>query len=441
MAGIDHTHDPSARSWVASANEPETDFPIQNLPFCAYRHGENAGIGVGIGDQILSLAACVGAGLLDGFGDRFTRGCVQEKLDGLLGIHPAERQALRHRLYDILAADGERGKQARSASDELLVGQSDVELVLPFTISDFTDFSASAHHGRRMPEIMGHGGPPPPNNGWLPIGYGARASTVVVSGTPIPLPAGQLGRGEGNPPEYGQCETMDYELELAIVLGPGNEMGVPIPVAEAENHIFGFALLNDWSARDIQQWESRPLGPLLGKSFNSSLAPWVVTLEAMAPFRGPLNPAPEGLPDRLPYLVDPADRESGGLDIQFEVFLGTAAMRSGGGEPHRLSVSNSLDLNWTAAQLVSYVSSNGAKVGPGEILGTGTISGPAQEEAGCIIELSHGGQNPLELPNGETRGFLEIGDEIIFRARAAAEGRRTIGFGECRGQIVAASVR
>ena len=436
MTGIDHTHDPSAESWVTSANAPETDFPIQNLPFCAYRHGENTGIGVGIGDQILSLEACSRAGLLEGLGDVVSENCAQERLDGLLGIQPAERQALRHRLFDILAEDGARWKQARSMEGELLVDQSAVELVLPFTITDFTDFSASAHHGRRMPQIMGHGGPPPPNSGWLPMAYGARASTVVVSGTPIPLPMGQLGRGEGNPPEYGPCETMDYELELAIVLGPGNEMGVPIPVAEAEDHIFGFALLNDWSARDIQQWESRPLGPLLGKSFSSTLAPWVVTLEAMAPFRGPLNPAPEELPDRLPYLVSPADRKSGGLDIQFEVFLGTTAMRSNGAEPHRLSISNSLDLHWTAAQLVSYVSSNGAKVGPGEILGTGTVSGPEVEEAGCIIELAHGGQNPLALPGGETRGFLEAGDEIILRAHAAAEGRRTIGFGECRGQIV-----
>ena len=441
MATVDHTHHPSAESWVTSANAPETDFPVQNLPFCAFRHGDVAGIGVGIGEQILSLSACARAGLLDGVGDAVVQECVKEKMDGLLAIQPAERQAMRHRLFDILAEGGDRAKQARSMEGELLVDQTAVELVLPFTITDFTDFSASAHHGRRMPQVMGHGGPPPPNNGWLPIAYGARASTVVVSGTPIPLPMGQLGRGKGNPPEYGPCETMDYELELAIVLGPGNEMGMPIPVDEAEDHIFGFALLNDWSARDIHRWESRPLGPLLGKSFNSTLAPWVVTLEALAPFRAPLNPGPEELPDRLPYLVSPVDRKSGGLDIQFEVLLGTAATRENGTEPHRLSVSNSLDLHWTAAQLVTYVSSNGAKVGPGEILGTGTVSGPALEEAGCIMELAHGGQNPLELPGGETRAFLETGDEIILRAHAATEGRRTIGFGECRGQIVPALVR
>lgn len=435
MPDIDHTHDLDAESWVTSANANDTDFPVQNLPFCAYRQGGNDGIGVGIGDQILSLSACTKGGLLEGLTDEIILASVEPDLTSLLAITPASRVTLRHRLFSILAMSGDHAEQARSMEGELLVDQSEVEFVLPFAIADFTDFSASAHHGRRMPQVMGHGGPPPPNNGWMPIAYGARASTVVVSGTDIPLPKGQLGRGAGNMPEYAPCETMDYELELAIVIGPGNEMGVPIPLDEAEKHIFGFALLNDWSARDIHRWESTPLGPVLGKSFNSTLAPWVVTLEATAPFRAPLNPGPEGLPDRLPYLTSSANQKSGGLDIQFEVSLDTPTTRSNRADPHRLSQSNSLDLHWTAAQLVTYVSSNGAKIGPGEILGTGTISGPEPEQAGCIMELAWGGQKPIELPDGETRAFLQVDDELILKAHASREGRRTIGFGECRGRL------
>ena len=436
MTTVDHTHDATARSWVESANADDTDFPVQNLPFCVFRRAgeDNSAIGVGIGDEILDLAACVRAGLMEGLRDDVLLAAVQPGLDGLLAISQANRLGLRHRLFSILAADGDHWKQAEAITSEITVSQSDVTFVLPFAIKDFTDFSASAHHGRRMPQVMGHGGPPPPNNGWLPIAYGARASTVVVSGTSIPLPKGQLGRGAGNAPEYGPCETMDYELELAIIIGgPGNDTGAPIPIDEAESHIFGIALLNDWSARDIHRWEATPLGPVLGKSFNSTLAPWVVTLEAMAPFRAPLNPGPEGMPDRLPYLSSSADKKSGGLDIECKASLATPATRDKGADPHQLSVSNSLDLHWSAAQLVTYVSSNGAKIGPGEILGTGTVSGPEPEQAGCIMELAWGGQKPLELAGGETRAFLEVGDELILTAQASREGRRTIGFGECRG--------
>ena len=436
MTEIDHTHDPAARSWVASANDDGTDFPVQNLPFCAFRRGRAGGVGIGIGDQIVMLGACAKTGLVEGLADDVIQSCAQDELNGLLAVTPADRNALRHRLFSILAEGGEHAERAHEIEGEITVAQTDVELVLPFKIADFTDFSASAHHGRRMPQIMGHAGPPPPNNGWLPIAYGARASTVVASGTPIPMPMGQLGRGPDTPPDYAKCETMDYELELGIVLGPGNKMGEPIPIDEAEDHIFGVALLNDWSARDIQRWESTPLGPFLGKSFNSTLAPWVVTQEAMAPFRAPLSPPPPQLPERLPYLVSDADNASGGLGITLEAYLSTHAMRDAGTAPQRLSESSALDLHWTAAQLVAYHSSNGCKMGPGDVIGTGTVSGPAIEEAGCMMELSHGGQNPIELPGGETRGFVEIGDEVIFRGRASADGRRTIGFGECRGTIV-----
>ena len=437
MAQLDHTHDAAAQSWISSANAPDTDFPVQNLPFCSFRKpGGTPGIGIGIGDRILDLAACLNAGLLEGLGEHIAQAAVKPGLDGLLPISPADRTGLRHRLFSILAADGDDGAEAERIADRITLRQSEAELLLPFSVREFTDFAASAHHARRMGKIMGGSGGPPPNTGWLPIAYNGRTSTIVVSGTPIPVPKGQVGRGPGQPPDYTACETLDYELELAIIIGPGSEAGRPIPVDEAEDHVFGFALLNDWSARDIQRWESTPLGPLLGKSFNTTLGGWVVTQEAMAPFRASRNPGPGGLPTPLPYLLSRSDPLAGGLDLALDVHLSTPAMRKDNRTSQQLSRQNFLDMAWSPAQLVAYLTSNGCPLNAGDVIGSGTISGPAVEEAGCMMELTHGGSQPLNLPGGESRSFLEVGDEVTFRARASAEGHRSIGFDVCRGAVV-----
>ncbi len=424
MASLDDTLDPALRSWVESANAPTADFPLQNLPFGRFRTGPDAPwrLGVAIGDQVLDLNAI---GLAD-TGD----------MNALMARGPQARRALRQAL-----SQGLRAGAAQAASwAGALRPQSAVELGLPCVIGDYTDFYTSIHHATTVGRQFRPDNPLLPNYKWVPIGYHGRASTVGVSGQAFPRPWGQTRpptAPEGSPPNFGPSRRLDYELELGVFIGHGNEAGEPIPMARAEEHVFGLALFNDWSARDIQGWEYQPLGPFLAKNFASTVSPWIVTLEALAPFRRPFQ-RPEADPAPLPYLDSPANRAQGAIDIQLEVWLQTAAMRAAGHAGDCLSRSNYADAYWTVAQLVTHHTVNGCRLRPGDLFGTGTLSGPAPEQGGSLLELSAGGQRPLTLTSGEQRSFLEDGDTVILKAFCERPGARRIGFGECRGTVLPA---
>jgi len=428
---IDLTHDPNLRSWVASANDPETDFPIQNLPLGVFADGSSSRIGTAIGDSVLDLAACAEAGWLDGPAGA---ACREPDLNALMALGSPGWRALRHRLSALLRHDArERVSLAR-----LLRPLGELEMRLPARIGDYTDFYASIHHATTVGAQMRPENPLLPNYAWVPIGYHGRASSVVVSGTPVVRPHGQLKLEAEADPVFAPTRRLDYELELGAWVGPGNPLGARVLIAEAGARLFGVSLLNDWSARDIQRWEYQPLGPFLAKNFATSVSPWVVTLDALAPFRCPASPREAAQPQPLPYLNDPADQRGGGLDITLEVLLSTPRMRARGDAPQRLSRGNTRDQYWTLAQMLAHHSSGGCNLRPGDLLGTGTVSGPAPESRGCLLELTDGGKAPITLPSGETRRFLEDGDEVILRGRCAREGCRGIGLGECRGTVTSA---
>jgi fumarylacetoacetase len=322
----------------------------------------------------------------------------------------------------------------------VLVAQADAELLLPAAVGDYTDFYASVFHATNVGRQLRPENPLLPNYKWVPIGYHGRASSLVVSGTPVTRPSGQTEPAQGSStPSFGPSRSLDYELEVGAFLGPGNTLGEPVPLAEAEGRIFGLVLLNDWSARDLQKWEYQPLGPFLAKSFATSISPWVVTLEALAPFRAPAFPRPEGDPQPLPYLLHEEDRAQGGIDLRLEVLLRSSAMRERGLPPARISASNLRDLYWTLAQLVTHHASNGCNLRPGDLIASGTVSGEGEESRGCLLERTWRGAQPLALPGGEERRFLEDGDEVILRGRCERDGYVAIGFGECRGVLRAAS--
>ena len=428
---IDQTHDPHLRSWVASANDPETDFPIQNLPLGIFADGGGSRIGTAIGDSVLDLADCAEAGLLDGPAGA---ACREPDLNALMALGSPDWRALRHRLSALLRHDArERVSLAR-----LLRPLGELEMRLPARIGDYTDFYASIHHATTVGAQMRPENPLLPNYAWVPIGYHGRASSVVVSGTPVIRPHGQLKLEAEADPIFAPTRRLDYELELGAWVGPANPLGARVSIAEAGARLFGVSLLNDWSARDIQRWEYQPLGPFLAKNFATSVSPWVVTLDALAPFRCPASPREAAQPQPLPYLNDPADQRGGGLDISLEVLLSTPRTRARGDAPQRLSRGNTRDLYWTLAQMLAHHSSGGCNLRPGDLLGTGTVSGPAPESRGCLLELTDGGKAPITLPSGETRRFLEDGDEVILRGRCAREGFRSIGLGECRGTVTSA---
>jgi fumarylacetoacetase len=313
--------------------------------------------------------------------------------------------------------------------------RADAEMLLPAVIGDYTDFYASVFHATNVGKMLRPDNPLLPNYKWVPIGYHGRASSLVVSGTEIARPQGQTEPGESGEPRFGPTRSLDYELEVAAFLGPGNRLGVPIPLAEAESHLFGLCLLNDWSARDVQKWEYQPLGPFLAKSFATSISPWVVTLEALAPYRVAAFARPAGDPQPLPHLANAEDREHGGFDLRLEVQLTTKAMRERGLPPFRVSHSNLRDVYWTLAQMVAHHSSNGCNLRPGDLIASGTVSGPEPENRGCLIERTWRGTEPLALPSGEARRFLEPGDEVILRGHCERDGFARIGFGECRGVV------
>ena len=432
---LDATHDPALRCWVAGA-DGHADFPIQNLPFGLFTPPGQARPrgGVAIGDSILDLAAAGQAGLFAGAAAMAAEAAGAERLNGFLALGAGPRRALRARLSAILVA----GTPDRALAEPCLHPAAACRMHLPARIGDYTDFYVGIHHATAVGRLFRPENPLLPNYKYVPIGYHGRASSVRVSGTDIRRPRGQLKPPEAEAPRFAPCEKLDYELELGIWIGPGNALGEPVPVAMAENHVAGFCLLNDWSARDIQAWEYQPLGPFLAKNFGSTLSPWIVTPEALAPFRVPQPPRPEGDPAPLPHLLDAADQARGALALALEVLISTAEMRRQGLPPHRLSRSDTRHMYWTVAQMVAHHTSGGCDLNPGDLLGSGTLSAPEAAGCGSLLESTRGGREPIALPSGESRRFLEDGDEILLRARAARPGAATIGFGECRARILPA---
>jgi fumarylacetoacetase len=432
---LDETHSPGARSFVESANAEGCDFPIQNLPFGAFTNGQNAAarLCVAIGDQVLDLAAAAELALLEDLDESLCEVCQESSLNSLLGLGPAHWHALRRSLFRLLAEHSPHRAEAASC----LLAQQDITLVLPVAIGDYTDFYASVHHAANVGALFRPDNPLLPNYKWVPIAYHGRASSIVLSGTGIRRPYGQCKLPSSAEPHFGSCCRLDYELEVGALVGVGNVMGEPIPIAQAGGHIFGLCLLNDWSARDIQSWEYQPLGPFLSKSFATSISPWIVTAEALAPFRVPASPRPAGDPSPLPYLCDLDDQQYGGFDLTAEVSLQTASMRAAGCPPYRVSRGSFRDMYWTLAQMLAHHTSNGCNLRPGDLLASGTVSGPDPDAHGCLLEITSGGKDPLVLPNGEQRIFLEDGDEVRLRAWGERPGAVRIGFGECTGMVTA----
>jgi fumarylacetoacetase len=418
------------RSWVEAANDPAGDFPLENLPFGVFSRDDGvASVGVAIGDQVLDLRACARLGLLDGLGVLVA--AAQSKfLNALMAQGRPYWRRLRERITELLG-DAEN----RDMVEPLLVPMRDAEMRLPVEIGDYTDFYASIYHATNVGRLFRPDHPLLPNYKWVPIGYHGRASSIVTSGAPIRRPCGQSKDAAEETPRFGPSRSLDYEVEVGLFIGPGNRLGEPIPVDRAEGHLFGLCLVNDWSARDLQAWEYQPLGPFLGKSFATSISPWVIPMEALEPFRAPAFARPEGDPQPLPYLATADGGERGAIDLTLEVALTSRQMRAEGIPPLRLSRGNLRELYWTPAQLIAHHASNGCNLRPGDLLATGTVSGEARDAAGCLLEITRRGAEPLALPGGETRRFLEDGDEVTIRAWCYREGQPRIGFGECRGQV------
>ncbi len=431
MTGTDNTHDPNLRSWVTSANA-HPDFPIQNLPLGVFSPlaGAPRG-GIAIGDMILDLRALHDANLLEGEAQEACHLCSGPTLNPFLALGATARQALRTAVSALLA----QGAQERP---DLLHRADDCMAYLPAQIGDYTDLYAGIHHATNVGKLFRPDDPLLPNYKWVPIGYHGRASSIRPSGSEVRRPNGQRKHPDRDEPRFGPTERLDFELELGIWVGPGNALGTPIPITEAATHIAGYCLLNDWSARDFQAWEYRPLGPFLSKNFHTTISPWIVTPEALAPFRAAQPKRPAGDPKPLPHLWDEADQQRGALDLELEVLLLTPAMREQKMPPHLLSRGNALNLYWTPAQLITHHASNGCNLQPGDLLGSGTISSPTPGGYGSLLELTRGGRNSMQLPSGEARRFLEDGDEVILRARAHRIGCTSIGFGECKGTVVPA---
>jgi fumarylacetoacetase len=436
MNVIDETHDPGRKSWVASAHG-HAEFPIQNLPFGIFiPAGEPPRGGVAIGDTIFDLKAGLEAGVFAGDAARAAEAAAGATLNPLMALDRVPRIALRKRLSALLSADNPDQARTEALSARLLHNAADCAMQLPAAIGSYTDFFAGIHHARNGGMRRDPNNPLSPNYKYVPVAYHSRASSVRPSGVPIRRPNGQRKLPNEDAPTYGACRKLDYELELAVWVGPGNALGEPIPITRAGDHLFGLGLFNDWSARDIQQWESQPLGPFLGKSFGSTVSPWIITTEALAPFRVAQPARPAGDPRPLPHLWDDTDQREGAFDIALEALLMTEGLRAKGLPPHPMSASNTTDLYWTVAQMIAHHSCNGCNLAPGDLFGSGTISGATSEGYGSLMELSNDGTRPIILASGETRTFVENGDEVIFRAHCQRPSCVPIGFGECRARIV-----
>jgi fumarylacetoacetase len=419
------------KSWIASANDEATDFPLANLPYGVFTHGHATRIGVAIGDQIFDLRTAASESLLAGLPDDVVDACTATTLNPLMARGTEAWSALRARVTELLAEGADAGTQREVAA--MLTPMRDAAMQLPAQIGDYTDFYASIHHATRVGKLFRPDNPLLPNYKYVPIGYHGRASSIVASGAEVRRPSGQTKPPQAETPAFGPSRSLDYELEVGIFIGPGNALGEPIAAAEAEQHVFGLCLLNDWSARDLQAWEYQPLGPFLAKNFATTISPWVVPLEALAPYRVAMQARDAGDPAPLAYLAGGGDA----IDVKLEVLLQSRRMREEKMEPMRVSRGNLRDLYWSIAQLVTHHASNGCNLRAGDLLATGTISGPEEGSEGCLLEMKHRAE-PVRLPTGETRTFLEDGDEVVFRAFAERDGLPRIGFGACVGRIVSA---
>jgi fumarylacetoacetase len=425
-------------SWIESANEDAIDFPIQNLPFGVFSTSNlDPRIGVAIGDVVLDLRACAERGLLHALSPALQQACTADRLNRLMAQGRTASSALRAQLIEMLRVDV--ASEISNLVEHLLYPVAEVMMHLPAAIGDYTDFYASIYHATNVGKLFRPDNPLLPNYKYVPIGYHGRASSIVVSGTEVKRPSGQTKAADAEGPIFAPSRLLDYELEVGFFVGEGNARGDVVPLSDAEKHIFGLCLVNDWSARDIQAWEYQPLGPFLAKNFATAISPWIVTMEALEPFRVPAFEREIGDPKPLPYLSSEANRARGGIDLTLEVWLLSQRMRETKLSPVRLSKGNACDLYWTVAQMLAHHTSNGCNMQPGDLLASGTISGPTKESVGCLLEMTQRGAEPIQLPSGELRKFLEDGDELLFRGYCEREGHPRIGFGECRGVVVPAS--
>jgi len=429
---IDETHSSSSMSWVASAQASACDFPIQNLPLGAFapRAGGYRRLGVAIGDQVLDLQAIASLGLLGNAPEPLASACGQSSLNDLMALDRSHWKTLRNALFQLLRT----GSPNQARAQPHLYDQNAVQMHMPATVGDYTDFYTSIHHATNAGRLFRPDNPLYPNFRHLPVGYHGRASSIVPSGQPCMRPWGQQRKNPEQDPVFAPSAKMDFELELAAFVGPGNRLGEPIPIQSAEGHVFGMCLLNDWSARDIQAWEYQPLGPFLGKSFMTTISPWVITMDALEPFRQPMQ-ATSDRPPIPAYLSDPVLDMRNSIDIEVRVSLQTATMRANGQDPMPLSRARFAQQFWSIYQMLVHHASNGCNLRPGDLLGTGTISGVEDGEEGSLLEKTRNGTRPIELPSGETRKFLEDGDEVIMQAQCSRDGFAAIGFGECRGRL------
>ncbi len=435
--GLDETHDPARRSWVASANQPGADFPIQNLPFGVFSPpGGGPRGGVAIGEMMVDLGAALDSGWFFGMAAEAALAGRAAALNGLLALGNGHARALRQQLARRLDDRGPDRAKAQADATGVLHNAVDCAMHLPIDVRNYTDFYAGIHHARAAGALMLPDDPLPRNYKHVPIAYHGRASSV--SGSELRRPNGQYVRPGQTAPVFGASERLDIELEIGLLIGAGNARGSPIAIADAEDQIFGAVLLNDWSARDIQRWEMNPLGPFLGKNFGTTISPWIISADALRPFRCAAMERPTGDPQPLPYLMDDADQARGGLDVALAVDFSSERMRAVNAPAHTIIRSNARYLYWTPAQMIAHHTSGGCNLVPGDLIGSGTISGPTREELSSLMELTMAGQEPFELPNGERRGFLEDGDEITLTARCGGAGFASIGFGSCRGRVAPA---
>ncbi len=440
---LNPTHDPALRSWLASANSPDTDFPIQNLPFGVFsRKGETERrVGVAIGDQIVDVSECEKGNLWGEGAREVARLCADPNLNRIAECSREALSRFRARLSELLAGDPDAANAIKTLPDRALIPMADVEMHLPARIGDYTDFYASIYHATNVGALFRPDSPLLPNYKYVPIGYHGRASSIVASGTDITRPRGQTLAPAASTPSFGPSQLLDYEAEAGFFVGQGNALGEPVRIEDAEDHIFGLCLVNDWSARDIQSWEYQPLGPFLSKNFATTISPWVVTMEALAPFRIPAFFRPTTDPAPLPYLRSEKDKSEGGIDLTIEVYIRTMLMREGHMRPFRLSRASLGDMYWTAAQMLTHHTSNGCNLQPGDLFASGTVSGPEPGSQGCMLEITRRGAEPIALPTGEERKFLHDGDEVIMRGFLEREGAVRIGLGECVGRVVSGAGR
>lgn len=430
---LNATHDRARRSWVEAANSG-SDFPIQNLPLGVFHRSDGTPRGgVAIGDQVLDIKVALDAGLFSGDSKAAAEAAAGPSLNPLMALGNQAVSALRRRLSELLDRDNPERSGVQHVSG-LLVPQSEAVMVLPVALGAFTDFMASIFHTERGGRLSRPDSPVPAAFKYMPIAYNSRASSVRLSGEPVTRPNGQYRLPSGEV-QFGPSRWLDFEFELGAFVALGNRLGSPVPLSRAPDHLFGFCLLNDWSARDIQRWESQPLGPFLSKSLSTTISPWIVTAEAFAPFRAPAFKRADGDPAPLAYLSDPVDEAQGSLDLRMEAYLLTPKMRAAGRAPFRITDTNFKHMYWTFGQMLTHHTSNGCNLEPGDLLGSGTVSGPTDESRACIRELTVSGSEPLRLPDGEARAWLEDGDEVIFRARAERDGFVGVGLGECRGRV------